>query len=179
MVGCKSTSPKSPTGFSAVSEFPPFLRNDVSTTFGRNGSQPRPPPSPFPRVAPGGGLPSVSVIIPAHNAERWLDEALASVANQTYGGPLEVRGPHRERRGEGPNRETRTAMFWCSKNSKVLRPSFLICETPHPSHTLQASQASQFSKYGAPAADERTPNTGGEGIEILPPCFCFHTSQSH
>jgi len=35
-------------------------------------------------------LPSVSIILPVHNASRWLDEALSSVCAQTYRGPIEV-----------------------------------------------------------------------------------------
>lgn len=35
-------------------------------------------------------LPSVSVILPVHNAARWLNETLSSVCAQTYRGPIEV-----------------------------------------------------------------------------------------
>ena len=35
-------------------------------------------------------LPSVSIILPVHNASRWLDEALSSVCAQIYRGPIEV-----------------------------------------------------------------------------------------
>ena len=35
-------------------------------------------------------LPRVSIIVPVHNAARWLDETLSSVCAQTYQGPIEV-----------------------------------------------------------------------------------------
>lgn len=35
-------------------------------------------------------LPSVSIIVPAHNASVWLDECFASVLAQSYCGPMEV-----------------------------------------------------------------------------------------
>ena len=33
---------------------------------------------------------SVSIIMPVHNAEKWLDESVSSILTQTYDGPLEV-----------------------------------------------------------------------------------------
>ena len=39
---------------------------------------------------PDASLPSVSIVVPVHNARRWLDECLASVLSQSYRGPMEV-----------------------------------------------------------------------------------------
>jgi glycosyltransferase involved in cell wall biosynthesis len=39
---------------------------------------------------PAGMPPLVSVVIPVHNAEAWLDECLDSVLTQTHSGPIEV-----------------------------------------------------------------------------------------
>jgi hypothetical protein len=33
---------------------------------------------------------SVSIIMPVHNAEKWLDESVSSILTQSYDGPLEV-----------------------------------------------------------------------------------------
>jgi cellulose synthase/poly-beta-1,6-N-acetylglucosamine synthase-like glycosyltransferase len=42
-------------------------------------------------LAPGDGLPTVSVIVPVYNAVAFLEEALMSVTAQTYRGRMEVR----------------------------------------------------------------------------------------
>ena len=42
------------------------------------------------RAAPNEALPVVSVIMPVHNAEAWLDESIGSILTQTYSGPIEL-----------------------------------------------------------------------------------------
>ena len=46
--------------------------------------------APTARAPANPSLPRVSVIVPVHNAEKWLDECLASLLTQTYTGPIEL-----------------------------------------------------------------------------------------